>query len=480
MRDEKGLALIVTFGLLFLITLLGLSAFRWSLDELQMAAHQKSGIQARYIAESGIGLVLQWFQEPESFPAIGEFGRGGLEDGRGMFLGKRLVDSRGRPSFFSGTGESQFTGSEADPDFGYEWEPGGSKLMEDTFDGLGGITGLKLFAPKTPGAVATLQAAGTSASGIRRTVQTQIAPSPIPPISEAVNIGDGLNGPVPVLAHWGDVVIHGNADLGESLFPIPQKDQSAPAGGEPYGPSNRRDAWIDYYIGGAILKPSSAGCPGCREPFLAEGYGHLHQFLAGPGRLLSVDEWNYPALKAFARTWGYYFTTDLEGRLIQEEVGGVGATLSPGPTLAALTREDHFPLVFIDTTDGKPPRADNQATVELPMDFLQGIFVIQANVVLRGSGAGRTIAASPPPPELSGGGFGSVAVNLSGIHLRGLLYVSGRLVVEGSPRIFGGVVVGQDISGPGLVEVWFDDGLRRGVIPGLPVVTVQKGGWYLR
>ena len=86
---QKGAALMVTLGLLFLIMLMGFAAFRLSVDEISIAANQKAAVQAQYIAESGAALMLQWFQEPETFPEIGTFPAGDPAGDPSGFLKRR-------------------------------------------------------------------------------------------------------------------------------------------------------------------------------------------------------------------------------------------------------------------------------------------------------------------------------------------------------------------------------------------------------
>lgn len=198
LKTERGMALVVTVGLLFLITLLGLAAFRWSLDELGIAANQKAAVQARYIAESGTALMLQWFQEPQAFPAIGAFPQGEPAGGHGSFLAKRMTDSDGAVSFFNESGQSQFVGTAEKPDFVYESKPDDPELLPDAFAGLGSVTGLKLFGPTVPGAIGTVEATGTTGSGISRTVSVEIIP--ILPTATAVEIRPGYYQGLPVVA----------------------------------------------------------------------------------------------------------------------------------------------------------------------------------------------------------------------------------------------------------------------------------------
>lgn len=460
-EPEKGSALLVTMSLLFLITLLGLSAFQWSIAETGIAANQKATTQARYIAESGVALMLQWFQEPETFPEIGTFPNGYPAGERSSFFAKR-----------------QCTGSASKPDFWYQSETGDSGLLGEAFDELGAVTSLKLYKPITVGALCTIEATGTTLSGISRTVSVEVVPSPVPPLTAAVQIGEPADTPVPILVHWGDVRVIGNADLGDSLWEIPKKDTSASVNGLPYPSSNRRDAYLDFYIGGAIINPSTAACPGCTEPF--EGYDHLHQFQANGNPGFSLDPWDYVHLKAFAKVWGTYYTTDPEGYLYRDGMDDLDHRMAPSQALASEGVGDHRGFVFIDTVDQKPPDGTNLATLDLPIVYLEGIFFIQAHVVLRESGSGQSIQVQSPPAEGSNDPFSRSTVVLSNIHLKGTLSVAGQLTVEDHPMVFGALIAQQGFSGSGQPEVWYDADLGTGYYRGLPAVTMLRGSWYLR
>ncbi len=398
---EAGTAFIVTAGLLFLITLLGLATFRWSVDEIGIAANQKASVQAQYIAESGAALMLQWFQEPQTFPAIGVFPLGEPIGGAESFLARRKRDSWGAASFFNEKGQSQFLGTAEAPDFLYQStdanpdEPGGG------FAGLGTLTRLKLFSPTTLGAIAAVEATGMTGSGISRTVRVEISPSPIPPTTAAVQVGPGTDGPLPSLIHWGDL-------------------------------------------------------------------------------RFDLDTWNYQSLKTFAKTWGVYFATDREGFLYRDGILDPARRMTPLQALAPDGIENRPAFVFIDTVDQKPPDGTNLAALDIPMDYIEGIFSVQAHLAIRDSGPGRSIEVRTPPVEGSEDPSTRQTVVLSAVHLKGVLSVAGRLTVEGRPNVFGALIAQQGFAGSGQPEVWYDADLRTGYYPGLPTVTLLKGSWYIR
>jgi hypothetical protein len=58
--------------------------------------------------------------------------------------------------------------------------------------------------------------------------------------------------------------------------------------------------------------------------------------------------------------------------------------------------------------------------------------------------------------------------------------VAGRFTVEGRPNVFGALIAQQGFDGTGRPEVWYDADLSTGYHPGLPVVTILIGSWYMQ
>ena len=68
-------------------------------------------------------------------------------------------------------------------------------------------------------------------------------------------------------------------------------------------------------------------------------------------------------------------------------------------------------------------------------------------------------------------------MTLNNIHFRGAIYSPGSLYIEGHPMLFGAVAFSKGITGPGQLEIWYDDRLRSGYLPGYPVVSMAPGSW---
>ena len=473
--------MVVSMGLLFLITMFGLSTIRWSVDELKIAANQKGTIQARYIAETGVALMLQWFQDPETFPGIGLFPGGYPEEDRDIFLSRREITTYDAPVFYNSTGESQYRGSTDDPDFIYVSEIANPELVGNNVSKIGRLSSLKLYGPTAAGTFSTVEATGTTPGGMSHAVHVGMAQSPLLPVVAAIQIGKEGSRETPILVHWGDIRVRGNADLGDLLEAIPRKEPNSPVNGQSYPLVDRQDPWIDVVAGNVILNPSTLTCQNCTEPFQSEGYGNLHQLLSGPDTDFDLDRWDYKRLKSFAKGWGVYYASDSEGKLYRYRDGAIDWTnrMDPLEALVSQINPDNRPFIFIDTVDQNPPGQTNLATLEIPIDYLKGIVIAEAHVILRENGPGRRIRVLSPSPEGDEDGLNRQNVVLFNIHFDGLLSVAGSLTIEGLPKIFGALIAHQGFSGSGQPEVWYDADLATGYYPGLPTVIPLKGSWYI-
>jgi hypothetical protein len=170
---------------------------------------------------------------------------------------------------------------------------------------------------------------------------------------------------------------------------------------------------------------------------------------SAPG--LPPAPWQYQAFKELARRFGTYYVPDREGRLYKDGTMDPSAALAPADVFGSRAVGDQRGLVFVDTLDQKPPTETNLATLALDSSYLEGTFYVNANVVLRPEGQGMTI--------------------------QGVSHVAGTLRVEGPSRVFGAVTAERGLAGGGLLEVWYNHDLGRGLVRGLPVVFPLRGSW---
>jgi hypothetical protein len=471
MINQRGTTLIMTVILLLLLSLFSLMIFHDSESEVRMAGAQKDELQALYFAEAGIQLVNYWFHHPDNFRDEGNFFQDYPAGAPGQFFLKRSTDINGAPAFLDASGRSQFHGTQDRPDLAYDSaRPNDDYFLNDPDRGVlrrlhkgGGLAGLKIYRSAMPGLVCTVEATGATSSGAKRTVVAEFMETPVPVLTGAIQIEVPMDQPLPLLVHWGDVKAFGKNNLGKNLTAIPVKDTAALPDGSPYPADHRIDGWVDFYIGEEIVNPLPKDCEDCSEPYLSAGYGNIHQ-----RQNISPDHWDYSVYKSAARLYGTYYSTDAEGRLYLD---GIRDSAHEYSAQQAFAVGNSRRFIFIDTIDGNPPASGNLATLTAEAGDLSGIAYLNANLKLISSGSGKTIQAQPPPP------FSGSSVVLDGIHFNGAIYSPGSLYVEGHSMLFGGVSFGKGISGPGTLEIWYDDRLRSGYLPGYPVVSIAPGSW---
>jgi hypothetical protein len=140
-------------------------------------------------------------------------------------------------------------------------------------------------------------------------------------------------------------------------------------------------------------------------------------------------------------------------------------------------------LVFIDTVDGEAPRLDNLGTLVLDTDYFEGLLVVQGHVVLRPRATGKSVPALSPSPEGMSSLGARVPVQLSGIHVNGVVSAAGNIMLERSTRVHGALIAGNTVTAAGagtLAEVWYNVDLAQGLFRGVPVVYRAPGTWLAK
>jgi hypothetical protein len=264
--------------------------------------------------------------------------------------------------------------------------------------------------------------------------------------------------------------LHGAARFGKSTD-LPVKSAMAPVIQHSYAEMSRReDRWFEVWIGG---EASFADAP----PSLPANVYPQRDPIPG----LNEDRWDYETLKRQALLHGAYYARGPDGLFYRNGAMAHGTGRSAEEVFGSQSVGDHRGLVFVDTLDQMAPRPDNLGTITLETDYAEGIFLINAHVILKPKGAGQSVPALSPPAEGSTSLGSRIPVELTGIHLRGVLLVAGHLSFEGQPRLYGGLVVGGKVmsltgNGPQL-EVWYDHDLRSGLMRGMPLVYQASGTW---
>lgn len=472
---ERGAALIGAVLIIVILSLLATMSLTVAAQEIEGLAAARDAVVARHLAEAGTDLVLQWFHDPSAAPA------GPV---RSRFV-KREVGADGSPSFFNSAGGSQFTGTPEQPDVLYDAaRPADDHVLNDPSAGwfralraVGRITRLAVYAPTRPGLLCTVEVTA-EARRLTRTVAVQLGIRSWPAIRAGVQVG--ANGPVqvsaaplPVSVHWGDLVVNGDARLG-AVRDIPAKSDLAAVTGQAYGDMViREDRWLDVFIGGeAFFDPLPTG------PAPVPANVHVRQ---DPSPGLRLDRWDYQALKEAALRDGTYYALGQDGLLYRDGRIEPGLGVAPAEALRSGAVGDHRGLVFVDTLDQAPPRAENLGTLKLDADYLEGVFIINAHLRLVSAGAGRFLAVRNPSSDGRQPDEVQPPISLTSINLRGVLVTPGNLMLEGSSRLYGAVIVGGTVfkadEADAHLEVWFDRDLEQGLISGVPLVYQAPGTW---
>ncbi len=480
--SDKGHVLLAALMLIFL---LGIA----SMTSLYLAGQDRPGVNAleednlaQQVADGAADVVMGWFHDPSATPiAIA-----GL-------LAKRQGDLVRGPSFFDEAGRSQFIGTADRPDIMFD---AGSQADNQTLNdsptgfsnamkGLGRILAVKLYGPLQPGLLSTVEVTATTVDRrpVARTVQLQLGAVSIPPVRSAVQVGMALGttqsgGESSVLVHWGDQRVMGNLSV-RRLEDFALKSSAAPVTGQSYDQMMQpQDRWTDYWIGGTVFVTSPPPGQGVNPPLPSNV--HTSQ---NPTPGVQLDQWEYEPLKRTALQVGTYYRLDPVGRLHPLGAAESDQGLAPADVLGSQGVGHQRGLVFIDTIDGKAPSLDNVGTLVLDTDYFEGLLVVQGNVILRPGPSGKSVPALSPSPEGTNSLGARVPVQLTGIHVNGVLYAAGTIILERSTRMHGALIAGNTVTTArtGMVaEVWYNIELKQGLFRGVPVVYRAPGTWMAK
>jgi hypothetical protein len=481
-QHDEGYVLLAA---LILVVLLGTAG----MTSLYLAGQDGPGVSAmtedhvaQQLADGAADVVMGWFHDPSVTPtAIAEL------------LVKRQGDPASGPSFFNEAGRSQFVGTADHPDIMLDAaNQADNQTLNDSSIGfsntlgkLGRILKLKVYGPLQPGLLSTVEVTATTVDRrpVTRTVQLQFGALSIPAVRAAVQVGQTLGtmqpgGESPVMVHWGDQRVSGDLAV-QRVEDLVLKSSTAPVTGQSYDQLlYAQDRWTEYWVGGTVSVIAPPAGQGANPP-LSENV-HQHQYPT-PG--VRLDQWDYDSLKKIALRWGTYYRLDRMGRLHSQGASDSDQGVMPADALESHIIGDHRGLVFIDTVDGQPPRADNMGTLALETDYVEGLLVVQGHVVFRPRAAGKSVPAlSPSQPGAESLGA-RVPVQLTGIHVNGLLYAAGAIRLERSARLYGAMMAGQSVTSIGagtVIEVWYNADLAQGLFRGLPVVYRAPGTWLAK
>jgi hypothetical protein len=479
---DKGHVLLTSLMLIFLLGVAGMTSLYLAGQDGPGVNAMKEDNIAQQLADGAADVVMSWFHDPTVTPAS----LAGL-------LVKRQGDFTGGPSFFDAAGHSQFIGTADRPDILLDAaNQADNQTLNDSpsgfsraLGGLGRILKLKVYGPLQPGLLSTVEVTATTVDHrpVTRTVQLQLGALSIPAVRSAVQVGQALGamqpgGESPVMVHWGDQRIAGDLTV-QRIEDLVLKSTAAPVTGQSYEQMlHAQDRWIEYWVGGTVSVIAPPPGQGANPP-LPENV-HQQQYPT-PG--VRLDQWDYDSLKKIALRWGTYYRLDRMGQLHRQGASESDQGITPADVLESQVVGDHRGLIFIDTVDGQPPHAGNMGTLVLDMDYVESLLVVQGHVACRPRAAGKSVPVLSPP-QLETESLGTrVPVQLSGIHVNGLLYAAGEIRIERSTRLYGAMMAGQSVTSIGTgvaIEIWYNADLAQGLFRGVPVVYRAPGTWLAK
>ena len=158
-----------------------------------------------------------------------------------------------------------------------------------------------------------------------------------------------------------------------------------------------------------------------------------------------VDQWNYETMKTYAFLFRSYYPRGQDGLLYRNGTLQPGLGLTANKVFEYKFVGDHHGLVFVDTLDQLPPRSDNLGMISLTTEYAEGLFMVNAHVDFKPTGVGKPVSALSPPDEGSNSLGSRVPVELSNVHLQGVLYTAGNVLIEGQPRFYEALATGGTV-----------------------------------
>lgn len=468
---ERGGALIVVMVVLVALTMLGLLGLTFTVREINGSGDHKGYQQAVYMAEGAINQVINWFQAPSSFTDSGNF-QNGYSGTAASFFAKRM---RSNTNYLDDNRASQFTGTLASPDLGYD----STNLDDNTFLNnattgvlkdfatIGKITQLLVYAPPATGNVATVRATAQSLSGRSSTIEVVLGPSAFAGVRGAIESKSGAQWGGNFEIHWGDIFVLGNMELPSPISnKVPSRDPTAILNNGSYGSgakdAGHSDRWLDSSISGSYTGVSQ-DFPGANQPY-ASPYTNLYQ-----NQTVTVDTLDYETMKAIARATNSYYVAEITGTIRKN---GAGASLD----FKTLT-DGNTQYIFIDTPNQKNPASGGTSfTISVSGNYsTNGIIYAAGNLEIAGTGTGQNLSSVLTPPDPTSGS--RLSVSDLRVHVNGLVYTTGSFGGNGNPKVYGAIVAEAGFSSSGSPAVWYNYDVSNGNFPNLRVPVVTRKSW---
>jgi hypothetical protein len=480
--EERGHILLAALALVLILSLLGMTSLYLAGQDAMGVRAMRAEKMAQRFADAAADVVVSWFHDPAATPSA-----------VAAVLAKQQGDEISGPSFFDAAGRSQFGGTVDRPDLLLDAaNPADDRILNEPRPGfppslrsLGRLLSLRVYGPMRPGLLCTMDVTATTVGqpSVARTVRLQLGAIAIPAVRAAVQVGQALGslqpgGESPIHVHWGDHRVMGDLTV-RRVEDLVLKTTAASVTGLPYDALRQaEDRWAKYRIGGNVVVTNPPPGQSTNPPVPLNV-----QVRQNPSPGVRLDRWDYEQVKNIAQRVGTYYRRDRLGRLHPDGADASVPGFIPSDLLTSDAVGDHRGLVFIDTVDGEAPRADNLGTLLLETDYVEGLLVVQGNVIVKPRGSGQSVSVLSPPEEGRTSLGTRIPVQLTGISFNGVLIAAGMITFEQSARIFGALMAGDTVRASGAsvnVEIWYNADLAQGLHRGLPVVYRAPGTWQMK
>lgn len=484
-RRQRGSVLITVIVVLLLVSLGGLALTLTLQDYARLQEKQRDALRAFHAAEAGGWEVSSWFNTSGSVIADhnATFANMFIRDNASSFP-YHLLDAFLRGHYEQGVDVARHLPN---------YLP--IKLTNENGVNEGEITSLHLWSPEYEplklthapflDMVIVVRSEGTTPKGSRKVAWFWMTPwwlegAPAPIVSRAAtNFGGNAVG------RWGEV-------WARSMMDTPLESQM-----KQYV---QNDPWLKYRTEQQITWDSTWGAdtwgkPWHKDPvtgrvvidgtdqpaagFVSRGVDYSDVFWQFQ-KDLEWPHYDYERFKRLAKRKGRYFATDASGNLYRDGIVDADhLTTDPARDLNTGTLADRssdpdvwkevdYDVIFVDTIDRQPPRADGSniaPAIKIQGDGMswKGFYYICANMDLAGSPA-SAIPAKDPDGVYAGGGKRAF--------MDGILCVRGEIKITGNPVVYGSVFAERGFSGTGTMDVWYNAELKDGFpAPIHPMVT---------
>lgn len=345
---------------------------------------------------------------------------------------------------------------------------------------------------------ATVRVTGESRSGVSRTVEMELIPIGAPGLANSIGSGGtaGWNGNFRV--HWGGVRAVGSVTLANPGKTAYQPAATAGAidgdsvgGGNvgyhvgPPGGYSTWDHWFTLKTAGTISGHATQTSLKIANGQTATQWGNNLVPMDSTVTPDTVATWDYASLKKLSQEKGWYYesgTGSNAGKIKGPKTGGLWTDFK-----TALAGQSGF--MFIDTTNGAPPAPDgsNLASFSISGSWYTGVSTyIGGNLDFSGLGSGTSTTAQTPPWDASCTApcdptqSEDPAMRQSrtiDVHLKGAFYAAGSVEGGGNVKTYGAFVALRGYGSSGDPEVWYDWGLRNGILS-VPPVQRASNTWH--